>query len=217
MYKHSTHTFEDISILHSGRCSCKNFIQEFKLALNPQIHTEIIRWETTTLKGVQLANNETNIKKTDDSTWIQPICSAKAIEKTTYFEVKILELGINPNSSFDSVGKIIIGFTQTKKRYLDQDAMVVIRNDKTCHNIDVIQYGSCEAGTGDVLGFVVDFEHDRFLFYINTKLVAEGKLKPSKLEPIYFILWFHNENCELEMGHFFPYRMLERYRDSTRK
>ncbi len=209
---HDYRTFEDISIIHSGLSSCRCLIPEFKLAMNYKMHTEIIPWETLQNDSdrIQFSNSGTKLCKKNNSSWISPICSAKPIEKTTYIEMKINNLGEKP---VDSVGKIIIGFSAgNTTRYLERKSMVLIRNDKTSSSIGTTYlYKSCDAGTGDVMGFMVDFEHDRILFYINTKLVAEGKLMPSKMQRIYMILWFHNKNCELEMGHFHSFRQLEQY------
>ena len=110
---------------------------------------------------------------------------------------------------------IIIGVCNAARensyKYLSHDFCNAIYNNKDSLGCltGVRLIKPCTAVVGDVIGVVADLLADEIRFYVNARLVAVGKTKPSKLQPLYAVFWTHYTHSEIEMGDYYPYTALE--------
>jgi hypothetical protein len=79
------------------------------------------------------------------------------------------------------------------------------------HDESVKELAKYDAKSGDVLGVVVDATKDQVRFYKNAKIIVVSTRKPSEMAPMYAVAWLYYQNCEVEMGNFYPYQLLEPY------
>jgi hypothetical protein len=208
-----TKPFEDVSIALEGACRCENLQSLLTHKLRYRARTQIISWERLgTELTYTLTNNNTRVRRGDNAGWNSPFYSQKQLAETiSYFQMKI----INNTDHSDGDG-IIIGVCKKKSlesqyKYLNPHVCNAIYNNAdslgALTGVRVIK--PCSARTGDVVGVVADLLVDEIRFYVNTKLVAIGKTKPSALQPLHAVFWTHYANSEIEMGDYFPYESLE--------
>jgi hypothetical protein len=74
--------------------------------------------------------------------------------------------------------------------------------------VNVDKVDSCTTVEGDVIGVVVDLIVDEIRFYKNAKLVARGKEKPSKMQPIYAAIFPFYQDMRVSMCEKYSYQEL---------
>jgi hypothetical protein len=171
----------------------------------------MIRWEPhiNSPTDFVLSKRRSKVRRDENYGWSSPLHSQQLTDPISYFQLKILH-----NVDMKDGDGIIFGVCNasmsTTYKYLNPDESNCIYNNKNCLNMSAIQMiKPCTAVVGDVIGVVVDMIADDIRFYINTKLVAIGKTKPSKLQPLYAVLWMYYQHSEIEMGDYFPFYALE--------
>jgi hypothetical protein len=206
-------TFEDVSIVHAGTCECTSFLPGLaKVLRSTGTFTPFVSWKANTDVPYVLSNNDTRIRKdTSADNWHNPIHSVQSIPvtKTFYIQMKLIHV--------PAASGLIFGLAQQQNTgtydYSKIDKIVCLYNSATQSFIDeqtVTRNDPCGAMTGDVYGIVVDVERDEVRFYVNCKWAATGKRKPSDMKDVYVAVWMYPQQCELELGHYFPYSALER-------
>ncbi len=119
------------------------------------------------------------------------------------------------NLNDEKNGGIFIGVSNSssisKTTWISRSSVCAYNIDNTGLDENVDHKIVYNAIAGDVLGVVVDLEQDVILFYKNTQLIAIGNKKPSTMRPMYAVVWLYHQNCEVEIGDYYPYKTLEHY------
>lgn len=204
--------FEDVSFVHDEPISIPSFLSLFTKKLRPSF-THVVRL-TSRGEYYNITKNGTKIKKLNKDSWDSVLHSRRALifkSKICYFQMKIILLR-NLNDEKD--GGIFIGVSNS---YPIASATWIGRSSVCAYNIDntgldqTVEHKIAYRAAGDVLGVVVDLERDVILFYKNTQLIAIGNKKPSAMRPMCAVVWLYYQNCEVEIGDYYPYKTLEHY------
>ncbi len=191
-------TFEDISIIHSGACSCPNPIPEFRTAIRSNVTTLTIKWQNSESYDIQ--NEGTTVQYTGGG-WGPQIFSQQ-IKSTSivYFQMRITEHG---DGAVADSGGIVLGISDNA----ESRSEIVMLNTVS----GISGYTCFNATTGDVIGVVVDMKNDVVQFYKNGRYEGVGIAAPSTIGPMYAVLELYYSNSIIEMGDFIKFHKLERY------
>ncbi len=156
------------------------------------------------------------IKKINASLW-RTLRSSKPLpnQPITYIQLKIINFnsgytGFNPGIFFFGISK---GYEERGINAVTSGGSQIccMFNGDKIYDKDMAErhYTFSAPKKNDIIGMVVDAIKDETRFYINGRIAAVGKRKPSVFKPNYALLYIFDEGCELEVGDFIPYRSLE--------
>jgi hypothetical protein len=204
-------TFEDLSIIHEGTRACPSLIIGLKIALQQRIKTTVIHWRTSGEEYNILSGGTRIVKKTDG--WGAKCRSTDSIADTISYcqmRVNILDSSETPSGSGIFFG-VVNSDSMESSLWSGPSVMCVYSKSGTSLDKRSVEHvKEFNTKDGDVLSMVVDLNEDQLRFYQNTELIAIGKQKPSILMPLYAITWLFYNKCDVEMGDFIPYTLLER-------
>ncbi len=209
-------TFEDVSIVHSGSVACSSLFTILSKQLRDvRVRSLLVNWiaREDAESNYVYSINPTRIIRTERDQWEYPLHSQQQLtDSVNYFQLKINFLSTSLGNYVGS--GIFIGVSKnnntTMFEYAQPEKTICMYNDqaKLDENSVTRIDQKCKAGTGDVIGVVVDFLKDNILFYINGHVAAVGKQKPSVMRPVYAVLWLYYNGCDIEVGEFIPYTNL---------
>jgi hypothetical protein len=149
--------------------------------------------------------NDTIIAKptyTDKSDFIR----SEQITESTYFEVKF-------DSSYYGIGVIKENVTRIEEHHCTKDMAFLFSSGMKpfIGSIDYVHNSRPETNYGDVIGVLVDFENDVVRFFINGRMAATGRMRPSKLRPMHAVLMVRYTEMNIQFVNFIPYAELNYY------